>query len=200
MATSDPRIDAYIEKSPDFAKPILAHLRQVVRSTCPDVEETIRWRMPTFLYKGMLCGMGAFKKHCVFGFWKHELVVGTGDARWKEAMGSFGCLTSIEQLPKQGALVRMIKIAMKLNDEGIKVVRRKTAPKRAIAMPRELKAALAKNKRSLGNFESFSPSHRKEYMEWIGGAKGENTRARRVAQALEWLSAGKHRNWKYENC
>ena len=198
MPTIDARIDSYIRKSADFAKPILTHLRGVVHRACPDVEETIRWRMPTFCYKGILCGMGAFKQHCVFGFWKHELVVGKDDKRSKEAAGSFGCLTSVAQLPKEKQLQRMIKTAMKLNVDGVKVVRRKTAPKKPIAMPQALKAALATNKRAHDHFEGFSPSHRKEYIEWIAGAKGDDTRARRVEQALEWLSEGKHRNWKYE--
>src|SRR5262245_30977705 len=135
MGSRDPRVDAYIEKSAPFARPILAHLRAVVHEACPKVEETLKWRMPSFEYEGILCGMAAFKAHCVFGFWKHALVVGTEGERWKEAMGSFGRLTSLDELPKKAELKRMVKRAMKLNEDGVKVERRKTAPRKPLPLP-----------------------------------------------------------------
>ena len=198
MGTRDPRVDAYIEKSPGFARPILIHLREVVHAACPDVAETLKWRMPSFEHKGILCGMAAFKKHCVFGFWKHELVLGTGGERWKDAMGSFGCLTSLRDLPPKTELKRMVRIASKLNEDGVKAPRTKTAPRKAVAMHPKLKAALAKHAKARKQFDGFSPSHRREYLEWIAEAKAEETRERRIAQTLEWLADGKHRNWKYE--
>src|SRR5688572_19712282 len=143
MGTRDKRIDAYIAKSAEFARPILTYLRQTVHDACPHCEETLKWSMPTFMYHGMLCGFAAFKQHATFGFWKHELVLGerTGDA-----MGSFGRLTSVKDLPPKKQLVAVIKRAMKLNEEGVKVERMKAAgPKRPIAMPADLKAALGKH-------------------------------------------------------
>ena len=196
MGTRDPRVDTYIEKSAPFAQPILVHLRAAVHEACPDVVETVKWKSPSFEHHGILCGMAAFKSHCAFGFWKHELV--TGEERSQEAMGSFGRLTSTRELPKKAELQRLIRRAMKLNEDGVKVERKKTAPKKPLPVPPELKAALAKDKRARAAFEAFSPSHRNEYAEWIGEAKREETRARRVAQALTWLRDGKHRNWKYE--
>jgi uncharacterized protein YdeI (YjbR/CyaY-like superfamily) len=196
MGTRDPRIDAYIEKSAPFAQPILEHLRAAVHEACPEVEETLKWRSPSFEHHGILCGMAAFKEHCAFGFWKHALVA--GEERSSEAMGSFGRLTSVRDLPKKAELKRLIKRAMQLNEQGIKVERRKTAPRKPLPVPPELKAALAKDKAARAAFEAFSPSHRREYAEWIGEAKGADTRARRLAQALVWIRAGKHRNWKYE--
>lgn len=201
MATRDPRIDTYIDNAPEFAQPVLHHLRALIHAACPDVVETIKWRCPSFEYKGVLCGFAAFKQHCVFGFWKHELVVAAHDKASREAMGSFGRLTSIKDLPSKAALTKFIKSAMKLNDEGVKVVRDKTTKgKQPVSMPPELKVALAKNKRARAAFEAFSPSHQREYMEWIGEAKGEDTRARRLAQAIEWMAEGKPRNWKYMKC
>jgi hypothetical protein len=198
MTRRDPRIDAYIEKAPDYARPILRHLRAVVHAGCPQVEETLKWRMPSFEHEGLLCGMAAFKAHCTFGFWKHRLVVDSGGERWKEAMGSFGRITRKSDLPPKAELLRMVRAAVKLNEAGVRVPRNKRGHRAPASMPPALKAALARNKRARGHFESFSPSHRREYMEWIGEAKTEATREKRLEQALEWLGQGKHRHWKYE--
>jgi uncharacterized protein YdeI (YjbR/CyaY-like superfamily) len=201
MVTRDPRIDAYIEKAQPFARPILKRLRAVVHKACPDVVETLKWSHPSFEYEGMLCGLASFKQHCAFGFWKHELVVDAHDDKSREAMGSFGCLKSVDDLPSSAELTRYIKKAMKLNEDGVKVVRAKTTKnKKPVTMPPALKAALAKNKKAKATFDAFSPSHKKEYMEWIGEAKGEDTRARRLAQAIEWMAEGKSRHWKYAKC
>src|SRR5262249_36183666 len=175
------------------------HLREVVHEGCPDVEETIKWRMPAFEYKGPMAGMAAFKQHAVFGFWKHKLVA--GDERADSAMGSFGRLTSLADLPARKTLVALVKKARKLNDDGVKVVRDKTTKntKRA-TMHAELKAALGKNKKAQATFKAFPPSAQYEYVQWVAEAKGDDTRARRVAQSVEWMAQGKRRNWKYENC
>ena len=136
MAKKDPRIDAYIAKAPEFARPILKHLRAIVRKSCPDVEETMKWSVPHFDYKGPLAGMAAFKAHCAFGFWKGSLVVpGSG-----EAMGQFGRIAKVEDLPKDKVLLGYVKKAVKLNEEGIKV-QRAVKPKKEIAMPADLAGA-----------------------------------------------------------
>ena len=197
MGHRDPRVDAYIESAAPFAQPILTHLREVVHSACPQVEETLKWRSPSFEYKGMLCGMAAFKQHCVFGFWKHELVTGKAD-RADEAMGSFGRITSVKDLPARKLLTGYVKKAMQLNDEGIKAPRNKTVPKSPLKVPEDLAAALKKNARARAIFDGFSPSHKREYEEWIVEAKREETRKRRLATALEWMSEGKTQAWRYE--
>lgn len=195
MGTRDKRVDAYIAKSAEFAKPILFYIRETVHEACPECEETLKWSAPTFMYEGMLCGMASFQHHATFGFWKHELLLGERNG---DAMGSFGRLTTIADLPTRKQLVGLVKRAMKLNEDGVKVVRRKPAqPKAAIAVPAELKSALARNKRARTTFEAFSPSHKREYLEWITEAKSAETRARRIATAVEWMSEGKARNWKY---
>ena len=200
MGKKDPRVDAYIASSPEFAQPILTRVREVVHEACPEVEETIKWRMPAFEYKGPFCGMAAFKQHAVFGFWKHKLVVGA-DRKAETAMGSFGCLKSLEDLPSRKTLVALVKKAKKLNDEGVKVVRDKTTKnKKRAAMHPELKAALAKSKKAQASFDAFPPSAQYEYVEWVAEAKADDTRARRVAQAVEWMAQGKRRHWKYQNC
>ena len=201
MGTRDPRIDAYIEKQQDFAKPILTHIRAVVHAACPDAQETLKWSSPHFEYRGgMMCGMAAFKEHAIFGFWKGALIDGVSPNRNNggEAMGNFGRLTSVKDLPGKTALTSLIKQAMRLNDEGIKVVRPKKAPKPAATMSSALAAALDQNRVAAGQFEKFSPSRRREYIEWIDDAKRDETRAKRIAQALEWIADGKGRNWKYE--
>jgi uncharacterized protein YdeI (YjbR/CyaY-like superfamily) len=197
MGTRDPRIDAYIAKSADFAKPILTYIRETVHVACPDVVETTKWSMPFFDHHGPLANMSAFKEHAALRFWKGQLVVGPGSDDDERAMGQFGRLTSVKDLPPKKELVALIKKAAKLNEEGIKV-EKKLAPRPELPVPPELTAALAKNKKARANFEAFPPSHKREYNEWIGEAKREETRAARVAQAIEWIAEGKSRNWKYQ--
>lgn len=196
----DPRIDAYIENAAPFAQPILLRVRALVHEACPDVEESIKWGMPSFSHAGgILCGMAAFKQHVSFGFWKHALVVGEGEPR--DGMGSYGKMTSVEDLPPKRTLLAHIRKAMKLNEEGVKSpAASKAPPKPAPAMPADLADALKKNKAARATFDAFPPSGKREYLEWITEAKRDETRAKRLAQAIEWMAEGKRRNWKYENC
>lgn len=197
MGTRDPRVDAYIAKSGDFARPILTHLREVVHSACPDVVETMKWSSPFFDYHGAMCNMAAFKEHAAFGFWKGALVVGRPSGDGDGSAGQFGRITSVKDLPSKKELAAYIKTAMKLNEEGVNVPKAKKA-KPELPVPPELAAALAKNRKARTAFEAFPPGHQREYNEWIGEAKGADTRARRVEQAVEWIAEGKSRNWKYQ--
>jgi uncharacterized protein YdeI (YjbR/CyaY-like superfamily) len=197
MATTDPRVDAYIDKSQPFARPILKYIRKAVHAGCPGVQETVKWGMPHFDYKGPMCGMAAFKAHCSLGFWKAKLL-GMDTAKSTEAMGQFGCVTSIADLPSAPKLIALVKKAAALNDEGIKAPRVKKAPKAPLPMPAAFAAALREDKKAQAAFKAFSPSHRREYIEWIAEAKQEATRQRRIATALGWLAEGKSRNWKYQ--
>jgi uncharacterized protein YdeI (YjbR/CyaY-like superfamily) len=201
MPTKDSRIDAYIAKSPDFARPILKHIRKLVHAACPDVVETMKWSFPHFDYKGMLCSMAAFKHHCTFGFWKGALIFERGNGPFgkaKEAMGHFGRITAISDLPGEKALLGYIRKAVELNKAGVK---RPTRPKprtnKPLIVPEDLVAALNQNHEARTTFEQYSPSHRREYVEWINEAKRDETRNRRVATAIEWMAKGKPRNWKY---
>jgi uncharacterized protein YdeI (YjbR/CyaY-like superfamily) len=196
----DPRIDTYIAKSADFAKPILKHLRNVMHRACPQVEETLKWSMPAFMYHGMLCGMAAFKQHCTFGFWKHELVVGKEQAADEQAMGQFGRITRLADLPSTKMLTDYIKKAMQLNEDGVKAPRATPKRKPAPRVPDDLAAALKKNRKAAATFAAFSPSNQREYIEWISEAKREETRVKRLATTIQWLAEGKIRNWKYVNC
>jgi uncharacterized protein YdeI (YjbR/CyaY-like superfamily) len=195
MATSDPRVDAYIERSADFAKPILKRLRETVHSAIPQAEETIKWGAPYFDYKGPICGMAAFKRHCAFVFWKDKLVVENPS---DEAMGQLGRIESLDDLPPKKTLTTWLRKAARLNEEGVKAPRSVRRPKPPVEVPADLKIALAKNARARAAFESFSPSHRREYVEWIGEAKREETRRKRLATAIEWMAEGKPRHWKHQ--
>ena len=199
MATKDPRIDAYIAKSARFAKPILKHLRKVVHAGCPQVTETLKWSMPHFDYKGVMCGMAAFKEHCSFGFWKESLVLGPDKTSAKDGMGSFGCIKSMKDLPNEKTLVGYVKKAAALNEAGIKAPGR-TAPKKRepIDMPDDFGAALKKNAKARKSFAAFAPSKRREYLEWITEAKREETRKQRLATSLQLLAEGKPLHWKYQ--
>jgi uncharacterized protein YdeI (YjbR/CyaY-like superfamily) len=194
MGKRDPRVDAYIAKSAAFARPILTRLREVVHAACPDVRETMKWSMPHFDYQGPLCGMSAFKEHCAFGFWKGSLIVENPST---EAMGQLGRIRSLRDLPPKKTLGAWIRKGMALNEQGVKVPRAAKPKKPAVKVPADLRKALDGNARARDTFAGFSPSHRREYVEWIEDAKRPPTRAKRVATAVEWLAEGKARNWKY---
>ena len=195
----DPRIDDYIQSAAAFAQPMLVHIRDTVHQACPQVEETIKWGMPTFMHAGgILCGMAAFKKHVSFGYWKHALVVGDGSAQ--EGMGSYGKMASLKDLPPKKTLLAHIRKAAKLNEDGVKAPAQRKSAKPFPQEPDDLVAALRKNKAAQATYEAFPSSCKREYVEWITEAKREETRAKRLAQAVEWMAEGKRRNWKYENC
>lgn len=200
MPKTDPRVDAYIAKSADFARPILTHIRKVVHSACPDVVETIKWGFPHFDYHGNMCAMASFKAHASFGFWKNSLVVPASKRPAdSNAMGSFGRLASVRDLPSDRALAGYIKKAMKLNADGVKApqfANRKAKP--APKAPPYFMAAVRKNAKALANWNAFPPSHKREYIAWVTGAKTEPTRERRLATTLQQLAQGKSQNWKYE--
>lgn len=192
MGKRDPRVDEYIARQQDFARPILTYVREVIHEGCPTVEEDLKWSSPAFIYQGgILAGVAGFKQHVQFGFWKHELLVGKRDG-----MG-FGKVTRIEELPPKKELLALVKKAMALQESGVKAPHMTRKPRKPIPLPRELKAGLAKNKKARAAYEAFSPSHKREYHEWISEARSDDTRARRVTQAVEWMAQGKPRNWKY---
>jgi uncharacterized protein YdeI (YjbR/CyaY-like superfamily) len=197
---ADPRIDSYIARQADFARPILEHLRSAVHKACPEAEETLKWSMPHFLYKGqMLVGMAAFKAHATFGFWRGKEVVGETGAE-RDAMGQFGRLASIADLPGDDVLHALIRKAMALTDAGSRPARAPKAAKAELETPPDLESALAENPAAKAVFDSFPPSGRREYVEWVVEAKRPETRANRIAQAVSWLAEGKRRHWKYEKC
>jgi uncharacterized protein YdeI (YjbR/CyaY-like superfamily) len=201
MSVKDKRVDAYIEKSAPFAKPILQKLRELVHAACPDITETIKWGMPFFDYKGPVCQMAGFKGHCTFGFWKAALMKDAGELTLAQnaSMGHLGRIESLKDIPAAAKMKSLIKEAVQLNEEGVKMPAKVTmTEKTVIATPDDLLAALKKNTKAFKVFESFAPSHRKEYNQWVLGAKTTATRERRIAQAIEWIAEGKGRNWKYE--
>jgi uncharacterized protein YdeI (YjbR/CyaY-like superfamily) len=202
MGKKDPRVNAYIAKSADFAKPILNHLRKLIHDTCPTVEETIKWGFPHFEYKGpadrsprVLCSMASFKQHCAFGFWYAEM---GSETKAGTAMGQYGRIASLGDLPKEKELIKQIQEAIKLHDAGVKPrAAARTTEKKQLDVPDYLIAALKKKKKALTTFEAFSYSQKKEYVEWITEAKTQETRKTRLETAIEWMSEGKSRNWKY---
>lgn len=209
MGTRDPRVDAYIAKMQPFAQDILQHIREVVHAACPQCEEAMKWSMPFFTYKGaLLCNMAGFKAHASFGFWLGKQVI--GEEAEEGAMGQFGKLTSVKDLPSKTVLTKHIKKAMALTDAGAKMerattastaaapVKKSAAKKSAVTVPPELAKALLRAPEAKATFDAFPPSHRREYAEWIAEAKKPETKERRVQQALEMLAEGKSRNWKYE--
>jgi uncharacterized protein YdeI (YjbR/CyaY-like superfamily) len=208
----DPRIDVYIERAAPFARPILRHMRGLVHQACPEAEETIKWGMPAFVHHGLMCSMAAFKSHCAFGYWLGELVLreaGGMPSRSGEAMGDYGRITALTDLPKDSLVLRHIRYAAKLNEQGVKrkaggvragegKVAAVAEKSRTLEVPAALTKVLKGNAKARATFEAFSYSHRKEYVEWISEAKTQPTRDKRVATTVQWLEEGKFRNWKYK--
>lgn len=197
MGKKDARVDAYIAKSASFARPILKHVRQLVHATCPEVEETIKWRMPHFIEKEILCGMAGFKQHCAIWFWKADLIFDGNTRRREKSMGDFGRITSLNDLPSDRVLAGYIKKASNLNKLGVKKAPRAEKKRSELVVPDDLRIALRKNKAAQKTYDSFSYSNKKEYVVWITGAKREETRERRLRTALEWMAEGKAQNWKH---
>ena len=200
MGKKDPRVDAYIAKSAAFARPILKHLRALVHKADPKIEETLKWSMPSFVHDGLVCNMAAFKQHCAFGFWKGKLIVDRHGKRVDEAMGQMGRITNLDDLPSDRELIGYIKKAVKLNRDDAKVPGRPRAKKATpLRVPVYFMNAVRQDKRALKTFQALSTSHRNEYVEWIAGAKREETRTKRLVTALSWLRLGRNMNWRYES-
>jgi uncharacterized protein YdeI (YjbR/CyaY-like superfamily) len=197
------QVDGYIAKAAPFARPILLHLRDVVHEAAPGVQEAIKWSRPFFLYRGIILGnMAAFKQHCSFGLWGAQIATelrSEGIASG-EAMGSFGRIASVEDLPRRETLLNYVRRAAQAIEVGERTnsLSRAKVAKPALPVPEALIAALGKNRAAATRFESMSPSCQREYCEWIAEAKREETRQKRLATALEWIAEGKSRNWKYE--
>ncbi|CAM2928333.1 hypothetical protein DRF59_03630 [Chryseobacterium flavum] len=195
------KVEEYIEKSPDFAKPILNYLRETIHEVCPDAEEAIKWQFPTFMYKGkILCSITSFKQYCSLGFWLHQEMSTLKELETtaeKSSMFSLGKITKMEDLPSRPQLKKAIREAMELTDMGV-TMKRAAPSKTETVVPDYFKEILTQNKKALEIFEKSSPSFRKEYVNWITEAKTEATRNKRIEQALEWIAEGKGRNWKYE--
>lgn len=196
----DPWVDDYVALAKPFAQPLLVHIRDLVHRHCPQVEEAKKWSFPNFLYRGkMMCSMAAFNEHVAFSFAHGELVV-PDRSRAREAMGSFGRITQMADLPDEFEIAEMITTAMVLIESGIKRAPANRGPKAEAIIPPALAAALAENPAAKSVFDGFAPSHRRDYIEWITDAKRDETRDKRIAQTIIWLVEGKRRNWKYENC
>jgi uncharacterized protein YdeI (YjbR/CyaY-like superfamily) len=197
---TNPAVDAYIAKAAPFARPILEKIRALFHKACPDIEETMKWSFPHFEFRGVVGSMAAFKKHAVFGFWKASLMSDPHGLLHTDGTSAM-CRSSfadVSELPPDAVLLAYIREAVALNEQGVKVDKPKKEKKPEVEVPNYFLAALRKNKQALATWEGFSPSHRREYVEWIVDAKQEATRQKRLVQAVEWIAEGKARNWKYE--
>jgi len=188
---SSSEVDHYIEKAPEYAKPILEKIREAFHAAGPDIQETIKWNVPHFEHKGVLGLMAAFKTYVRWGFWKEKLMT--------DPAGSMNNkITGVSELPPKKKMVASVREAIRLNEEGVKAPRPNARKKSPLKMPADLAAALKKNKKAQAAFNAFPPSHKREYLEWILDAKREETRKKRIASAIEWIAEGKSRNWKYQ--
>lgn len=194
---SDPRIDEYIADAEPFARPILKAIRTAVQAGCPQATETIKWQLPFFDYKGPLCTMAAFKAHVRFVFWKSQPLAAS-DLAAAVAIVKLKRITSADELPKKADLVALVKAAVTLNDLGIKGPIAARATRKSDPKPSpEFLAALAEAPKARKAYDALPPSHKREYLEWIDGAKKADTRTRRIVQAIDQIQAGKGLNWKY---
>lgn len=197
--SGDPRIDAYIARAQPFARPILEKVRERAHAVLPDVEEAIKWSMPAYTVGGKIVLItAAFKGHAALNFWRGQELDSSHDA--VGAMGQFGRIKSIDELPPDAELDRLIREAAALAKSAPAPRKPKHAPKAAPEMHPQFAAALARAPKAKAALDGFSPSAQRDYLEWIGEAKRDETRQKRIATAVEWLSEGKKRNWQYERC
>jgi uncharacterized protein YdeI (YjbR/CyaY-like superfamily) len=193
--TRDPRIDAYIDKAGDFAKPVLRHFRELVHSTIDGAGESVKWGMPHFTHNGKnIAGMAAFKAHCAV------MIHGAGRQSEADGMGSYGKIASLDELPDDTELAaKLVEARQRIDTAGSAVKRpAQRQPKAELPVPQDFEAALRDNPAARATFEGFPPSQRREYVAWITESKQDATRAKRLATSIEWLAEGKRRNWKYE--
>ena len=192
------KVDAYIERAAPFARPVLERLRAAAHAASPDIEETIKWGVPHYEHKGVLFGTAAFKEHIRCVVWKSSLIKQELGLPDQKVLKQLFKMTGEKDLPAKPALATIIKTAIRLNDEGVKVARPKPEAKAAVVVPSYLTKALAKAPKAKAAFAAFSPSHKREYVDWLTQAKTEETRNRRLATALDQMAAGKSRHWKYQ--
>jgi hypothetical protein len=205
MSKRDPKVDAYVKRAPEFARPILEHMRDIVHLACPEIVETIKWGRPFFDHRGPVCGLAAFKAHCSVMFWKADVLF-TPDEQRDGGLGQFARLVSVKDLPAKRELIALVKRAVLLNQDGVSAkwqeARKKTRATRAatpVVLPALLTEALATDAKAREAFDAMPPGHKREYAEWIDGAKREETRQRRTAQAVAQIREGKAQNWRYES-
>jgi uncharacterized protein YdeI (YjbR/CyaY-like superfamily) len=192
---TDPRVDDYIARSAPFARPILKKIRAAVHAGCPDVEETMKWSFPHFMHHGILCSMASFKSHCAFGFWK-EMSGTQGPDGGTNAQ--FGRVTSVKDLPSRAVFLKLVREAARLNEDGLNPPPKAAPDKsKSVRAPADLLAALRNNPKARAAYDELSPSHKREYIEWITEARRSETRKQRVATAVEWMAEGRIGNWKY---
>ena len=199
MKNLTPQVDAYIERAAEFAKPILRKVRAAFHKGCPELKEVFKWGVPFFEHHGALGMMAAFKGHVSWGLWRHKEIPDTRKIFKKEGMGGGGKITDVGELPDQKFLVEYIQEAARLNEAGPRK-KAPSKPKPPVKVPPDFTRALKAAPKALATFQAFTPAQRRDYVNWITGAKQEETRRRRLATSIEWLEEGKRHNWKYEKC
>jgi uncharacterized protein YdeI (YjbR/CyaY-like superfamily) len=195
----DPRVDAYIARAQPFARPILEHVRERLHAVLPKAEETLKWSMPAYTLDGKIVLIAAaFKAHTALNFWRGQEL--RGSAAGADAMGQFGKIASLADLPPDKELDALIRKAAELTASAPAPRKAKHAPKPPPDLHPEFAAALKVAPKAMATLDSFPPSARRDYLEWVAEAKQDATRQKRIATSIEWLSEGKRRHWKYQDC
>lgn len=176
-------VDPWIASEPDYARPILNYLRDLIHEAAPDAVAQMKWSRPFYLVNGTpICYLAAFKQHCGFGFWSPDMteVLKADGIAEPGASGSFGRISSIADLPPADHLLRYLRHAADLARTGSAKTPmasgRRASAKAPIAMPTALATALAQSAEASAGFQKLSASCRREYFEWITSAKSRRRR------------------------
>ncbi|MCB0792148.1 MAG: DUF1801 domain-containing protein [Flavobacteriales bacterium] len=195
------RINSHIAEQDEWKRRLMVRLRQLIHQVDPGIEETWRWNGPHFDRNGIMLGMSAHKT-CV-SIWFHKGALLKDPRRLfeplekDEAKGMRVYKLKESDAIDEKAFTELVKQAVKLNEDGVKLSEAKPARK-TLVVPPELESVLKKDQHAMTNWEGFSYSKKKDYIEWVTDAKREETRKRRIAQAFQLIRDGLALNERYE--
>lgn len=188
-------IDQGIAEMEPFAQIICKKLRKLILSADTAIIEDWKWG-PNYYLDGMVCGFWGFKKHVTLTFFqgallkdkKKVLLENPGNVHNRHMK-----FTDVKEVNEK-LIMEYLFEAIDNNRKGHKILETK---EKIVDVPEDVQKAFKKAK-VLAYFEGLAFTHRKEYVMWISDAKKEETRRKRITQAIEKLNQKQSLNDKYK--
>ncbi len=177
-------------------------LREIILES--ELDETIKWGCPVYTIIGKnVLGVAAFKNYV--GVWFYQGVFLKDEARklFNAQDGKTKALrqwrfSSLSEIQESNETLKLyIEEAIENQRLGKEI---KPSKKKEVLLPAELKEALGNNSILKEQYESLSQSKQREYAEYVGSAKQEATRLRRLQKIIPMIEAGIGLNDKYRSC